>query len=239
MTVASDSFSLESYQEIVKRIDLACQKSQRDVQDVCLIGVTKKKPASSIIEAHQTGLCDFGENYVQEFAAKQEQLFDLGLHWHFIGHLQKNKVKNVIGKVHLLHSLDSHDLAIAIDKEAQKKGIIQNCLLQIHLGDEESKFGIQEEDAISLLQELSSLKSLSVKGLMGLPPFFENPEDVRPYFKKLHGLKNQINDAKIYPQEILFLSMGMSHDFEIAIEEGATHIRVGTALFGERQITTV
>ena len=159
---------------------------------------------------------------------------DTAVHWHFIGHMQRRKAKELVGSVALIHSLDSWELAKEIEKIAEKKKSIQNCLVQINIANEESKGGIHPKNLTLLMEQLKSLKHVAILGLMILPPFFKNPEDCRPFFQETKNLLEKINKLGAYSHPLTELSMGMSHDFEVAIEEGATIIRVGTALFGER-----
>lgn len=209
-------------------------KSQLSGHKSKLLAVSKKKPPSVMRQVYQLGQRDFGENYVQEFLDKYEELKDLNIHWHFIGHLQRRKVKEIIGKVELIHSLDSIKLAYEINKQAEKKQLKQKLLIQVNSSKESTKSGFYKENLFDALEEISKLNFLEVKGLMTLPPFYEEPENLRPYFRELKVLMNKINQEKIFPKRLTELSMGMSHDFPIAIQEGSTIIRLGTILFGER-----
>ncbi len=212
----------------VKRsIEIACQKAKRNPSEVTLIAVSKTKPSQIIREAFEQKQFDFGENYVQEFNQKVSQLSDLKIKWHFIGHLQKRKVRDIVGQVALIHSVDSFDLASEINKRAEQKGIVQNCLLQVQQGDEGTKSGLNPNKISDVLKRTDLLSHIKISGLMALPPFNDDPEKVRPYFKALRELKDDL--------KLTELSMGMSHDFTVAIEEGATMVRVGSAVFGERQ----
>lgn len=225
----------ENIDSVKRRIIDACQKRPPSLsQKITLVAVSKTKPATQIEEALALGLCDFGENYVQELEEKIKQVSSPQLHWHFIGHLQSNKAKNIVGKVFLIHGLDSLKLAKEIEKECLKKGIVQKALVQINLSKEESKGGISENEIEDFLKSLNEFEQLEIVGLMTLPPPTENPEESRPYFKKLREIKDALNSKKIYRSELTELSMGMTQDFEVAIEEGATIIRVGTAIFGSR-----
>jgi len=225
----------KNLQAVLEQAFCAAKRAGRDPKTVKLVAVSKSKPAGMIEEAHRAGLKTFGENYVREFLEKYRKLLPYELRWHFVGHLQRRKVKEIIGKVQLVHSLDSFPLAHEIEKRAAEKNIVQKCLLEINIAGEGTKTGIAPDEAASLLREISLLPHLEVTGLMGLPPPFDDPEKSRPFFTELRELKNEINIRKIYPTELTELSMGMSHDFEVAIEEGATYIRVGTAIFGERE----
>ncbi|HBF13680.1 MAG TPA: YggS family pyridoxal phosphate-dependent enzyme [Deltaproteobacteria bacterium] len=229
----SDSFR-ERKALIQNRIQAACKKSGRHPSEINIIAVSKTKPAEAIYQAHLEGQISFGENYTQELLDKQEILKDLKLEWHFIGHLQRRKAREIVGKVDTIHSLDSYQLAYEIEKLAKKAGKIQKCLLQVNLSSEDTKSGIHHEELSKLLTEISNLAYVKITGLMTLPALFENPEEVRPFFQFLRELRNLMNASQVYKEPLTELSMGMSHDFEMAIEEGATMVRIGTALFGER-----
>ena len=232
----------ENLNFIKKEIQEICQKSQRKADSVTLIAVSKTKPVSMVDEALKAGQEHFGENYVQELLEKYDSCRGMArhaptqpIHWHFIGHLQRRKVKDIVGKIDLIHSVDSIDLMQEINKRAQEKNILQNVLIQINLAKEETKGGIFEENVISFFKNINpSFNHVRITGLMTLPPFFEDPEKARPYFKKLRELKEEINKQNIYPYPLTELSMGMSHDYRVALEEEATLIRVGTKIFGER-----
>lgn len=209
----------------------ACHRAGRQVEEVKLIAVSKTFPAERIREAYEAGLRDFGENRVQEAAPKIAALEGLEITWHLIGHLQSNKAKRARELFHWVHSVDSVYLAQKLDHAAQNSSARLPILLQVNLGVEETKSGLRKEEALRTAEEASSFSSLEVRGLMLLPPFSENPDEVRPYFRRLRTLADEIRMALPAATE---LSMGMSHDFEAAIEEGATMIRVGTAIFGMR-----
>lgn len=221
-------------QDIRTRLEAACQRSNRDPNQVRLVAVSKTKPASQIEEAARAGQQLFGESYVQEFTDKREQV-RLPVTWHFIGHLQSNKVKYLRGNVSMIHSVDRLSLAQEIDRQWQKIGETVDILLQVNLADEESKSGATEEAAEDLARRLATLPHLRLRGLMTLPPYCENPEDVRPYFAQLRHLSERIAALNLPDVHMTELSMGMSHDFEVAVEEGATLVRIGTAIFGERE----
>lgn len=208
---------------VKKRIHSACEKCGRDPADVDLIAVSKTHSAELVREAYQTGQRIFGESYVQEFVDKAEKLSDLEIEWHFIGHLQRNKVKYIIDKVSLIHSLDSVKLAEEIEKRAKHP---INCLVEINLAGERSKTGISPDKLEELLTASKQMKNINVIGLMTMPPYDDNAELSRPYFKKLHEIFSQYKFKE--------LSMGMTGDLEVAIEEGSTMVRVGTAIFGTR-----
>ncbi|MDO9081096.1 MAG: YggS family pyridoxal phosphate-dependent enzyme [Desulfuromonadales bacterium] len=219
--------------EIRARIDSACQRCQRDPGTVRLVAVSKTHPATSVDEAAAAGQELFGENYVQEFAAKAEEVA-APVQWHFIGSLQSNKIKYLAGKVAMIHSVDRLSLAEELDRQWGKLGQTLEILIEVNLGDEESKGGASSDAAIELTRRIATLPHLKICGLMALPPYLEDAEAVRPYFRRLRGLSIEIDAANIPGVVMRELSMGMSHDFEVAIEEGATLVRVGTAIFGAR-----
>lgn len=216
------------------QMEEACRRSGRDLHSIRLIGVTKQVTVERIREAAAAGLSSFGENYVQEGIRKIEALFDLPLEWHFIGHLQTNKVKQAVQKFSWIHSVDRLSLAREIDKRAGKQGQRVSVLLQVHLGDEETKGGVAPDDLEALFKAVQAMEWLNVRGLMAVPPYFEDPEAVRPFFRTLRQWLEKLRSQALYPERLTELSMGMSHDFPVAIAEGATMIRVGTALFGPR-----
>lgn len=203
----------------------------RSPEEIKLIAVSKSVSIDKILEAADLGLRFFGENRVQEAKEKIEKIRDFNIEWHMIGHLQTNKAKDAVKLFSMIQSVDSERVAKAIDREAQKIGKVQRVLIQVKLSDEESKYGVEEKELTKLLEVCQNLKNITVEGLMTIPPYFENPEDVRPYFRKLREIRDSLLPRYPYLKE---LSMGMSHDFEVAIEEGATMVRIGTALFGQR-----
>jgi pyridoxal phosphate enzyme (YggS family) len=219
---------------IRERIAAACRRCGRDPSSVCLIGVSKTVPASLVRAAFQAGLAVLGENYVQEARSKMEELSDLAISWHFIGHLQSNKARMAVESFDWIHTVDRVSLARELDRQAHRQGKRMPVLLEINVGDEASKSGVPLEGARSLFEMAASLDGLLVRGLMALPPYEDDPEQVRPYFRQLRELLHQLGEVAKSPEEVTELSMGMSHDFEVAIEEGATMVRVGTALFGRR-----
>lgn len=221
----------ERISSIFKKISYAALRVDRNPEEIRLIAVTKSQPVDKIIEAADLGLRIFGESRVQEAKEKIEKITEFKIEWHMIGHLQTNKAKEAVRLFSLIHSVDSEKLAIALDREASKFGKIQRVLIQVKLSDEESKFGIKETEVERLIQSCIKLKNLKIEGLMTIPPYFENPEDVRFYFRKLRQIRDGLIDKYDFIKE---LSMGMSHDFEVAIEEGATMVRIGSALFGQR-----
>ena len=218
---------------IQEQIAQACKKCGRDINDVRLVAVSKKKPASNVEAAIEAGHKLFGESYVQECVAKIDEVKG-DAEWHFIGGLQSNKVKYLRGKVKMIHSVDRLSLAKEIDRQWGKSDSCVDVLIQVNLGEEESKSGTTADEVISLVRQISELKNLRIKGLMALPPWEADPEDVRPYFRQLREIAEKINDLQLPNVSMQELSMGMSHDFEVAIEEGSTMIRIGTAIFGAR-----
>lgn len=216
-----------------ENIKTACQKAGRADTEVTLIAVSKTKPVEAILEAYETGCRDFGENKVQELMDKYEVL-PKDIRWHMIGHLQRNKVKYIVGKVALIHSVDSFRLAEEISKEAVKKNVIADILVEVNVAGEESKFGTTAEDAIALVEKIAALPGISVKGLMTIAPYVEKEEENRQYFVNLRQLSVDIKHKNIDNVSMDILSMGMTGDYRTAIEEGATCIRVGTGIFGDR-----
>jgi PLP dependent protein len=224
----------ENLKEINGRITRAASIAGRSPEEVRLVAVSKTKPASAIAEAFRQGQLIFGENYVQELVTKVAEL-PKEICWHFIGHLQSNKVRQIAGLVQMIHSVDRLSLAQEIDRQWGALGKKCDVLIQVNISREATKSGTTEEEAIDLVREVAKLPHLQVKGLMTMPPFFDDPEGARPYFKGLKELAVQIEAAQIPGVEMRELSMGMSGDFEVAIAEGATLVRIGSALFGERE----
>ncbi len=224
----------ENMKHVQERIDAACAKSGRDTKEVTLIAVSKTKPVEALRDAYEAGARDFGENKVQELLDKIPQL-PADIRWHMIGHLQRNKVKYIVDKVCLIHSVDSVRLAEEISKEAVKRGITVNILVEVNIAGEESKFGATAEEAEQLVNEIAQLPGICIKGLMTIAPFVENAEENREYFRKLKGLSVDIMGKNIDNRSMgEDLSMGMTGDYTVAVEEGATYVRVGTGIFGER-----
>ena len=223
----------ENLKRVEERIQYACQRANRDRSEVTLIAVSKTKPLPMLESIYQAGIREFGENKVQELCEKQEAL-PSDIHWHMIGHLQRNKVKQTIDKACLIHSVDSIRLAKQIEEEAAKRNKIMPILIAVNVAEEESKFGITIPETEAFVREISVYPHILIKGLMTIAPFVENPEDNRIYFYNLKQLFVDINQKNIDNVCMDILSMGMTNDYEIAIEEGATHIRVGTGIFGER-----
>lgn len=220
---------------LYKRIHKAAEVAGRDPADIRLVAVSKTKPAEMIREAVAAGVTIIGESYVQEARDKYAILQDLPVSWHFIGHLQTNKVKYVIRICDLIHSVDSFKLAAEINRQAEKAGKIQQILVQVNIAEETTKSGITTEGVVDLIKGIAGLEHVRMQGLMTIPPFFDDPEKARPFFKTLRLLRDEIRQLGVPGVELDDLSMGMTGDFEAAIAEGATFIRVGTALFGERK----
>ena len=225
----------ERIKRVIERIAEAAERAGRDPAEVGLVAVTKTHPEAAVREAADAGLSVFGENYVQEARDKIEALADLDLSWHFIGHLQSNKAKYAVDLFDLIHSVDSLKLAKEIDKQAEKRGKVQDVLVQVNLGNEPTKSGTGQDEAADLCRETARLKHVKIRGLMTMPPFFDEPEKARPYFAALSRLRDRIAALSIEGVFMEGLSMGMTGDFEAAVEEGATWVRIGTAIFGERQ----
>lgn len=217
--------------QVRERIERAAARVGRDPREIKLVAVTKTVAIERIQEAVAAGAMIFGENYVQEAKHKIEEIGHAGIQWHFIGHLQTNKAKYAVRLFDLIHAVDSSALARELDRRAATAGRIVDCLIEVNLSPEGSKFGISKEEAPTLAREMTELKNISLKGLMTMPPYADDPEEARPYFIALRRLKEEIEPTGIPLPE---LSMGMSQDFEAAIEEGATIVRVGRAIFGER-----
>ena len=223
----------ENLANVEKNIEQACKNAGRGRDEVTLIAVSKTKPVEMLQEIYDENIRDFGENKVQELCSKMEQL-PSDIRWHMIGHLQRNKVKYIVGKVELIHSVDTYRLAEEINIQAKKQNVIVPILVEVNIAHEESKFGISAEDAILLVEEISKLENIRIKGLMTIAPYVENPEDNRLYFRKIKQLSVDITNKNIDNVFMEILSMGMTGDYMVAIEEGATMVRVGTGIFGER-----
>jgi PLP dependent protein len=219
--------------QINERIRAAAEKSGRDPASVRLVAVSKTRPATDIIAAFRAGQTLFGENYIQELVPKLTEVQET-VQWHFIGHLQSNKVKYIAGQVALIHTVDRVSLAQEIDRQWGKLGKACNVLIQVNISGETTKSGTTEAGAIQLVRECALLPNVRVKGLMTMPPFFDDPDAARPYFAELRRLSETVSAQQIAGVEMDELSMGMSGDFEAAIQEGATLVRIGTAIFGER-----
>ncbi|MEY8426258.1 YggS family pyridoxal phosphate-dependent enzyme [Lachnospiraceae bacterium 46-15] len=223
----------QNLEEVERNICAACAKSGRKREDVTLISVSKTKPISMLEEAYAAGSRDFGENKPQELREKQEVL-PKDIRWHMIGHLQRNKIKYIIDKACMIHSVDSERLAEAVSLEAGKHGIVMPVLVEVNIAREESKFGIYEEETLAFIEKIAVLPNIRVEGLMTIAPFVENAEENRIFFRKLRNLYVDIKSKNIDNVTMCNLSMGMTGDYQVAIEEGATMVRVGTGIFGER-----
>lgn len=223
----------ENLKKVEENIVQACERVGRNPEEVTLIAVSKTKPNELIEEAIEYGMKNFGENKVQELVEKMDTICGK-LNWHLIGHLQRNKVKYIVDRVCLIHSVDSLRLAEQINEEAKKKNVICNILIEVNIAKEESKFGVAREELKSLLDEIKNLTNVQVKGLMTIAPFVENPEDNREYFREMHKLFVDMSHENADNIKMEILSMGMTGDYQVAIEEGATMVRVGTGIFGER-----
>ena len=223
----------ENLKEVEEKIQKACLRSGRDPKEVTLIAVSKTKPVSMIEEVYTEGIRDFGENKPQELKEKYD-LMPKDINWHMMGHLQRNKIKYVVDRACMIHSIDSIRLAQAVEEEAAKREKVIPVLLEINIAREESKFGFLEEEVYDALEIISKLPHLRIEGLMTIAPFVENAEENRVHFKNLRKLSVDIKQKNIDNVNMCNLSMGMTGDYEIAIEEGATFVRVGTGIFGER-----
>ncbi len=224
----------ENVIRVRKNIEAACRKAGRDSQEVTLIAVSKTKPVSMLMEAYECGCREFGENKVQELVKKYEEM-PKDVRWHMIGHLQRNKVKYIVGKTVLIHSVDSLKLAEEISKEAVKKKIQVSILIEVNMAGEETKYGVKPQDAEKLAREISLLPGIQIEGLMTIAPYVDDPEENRQYFEQLRQLSVDIKQKNIDNINMNVLSMGMTGDYMVAVEEGAIFVRVGTGIFGERQ----
>lgn len=221
-------------ENIKQRIKEAAEACGRNPEEVRLVAVSKTMPKEKLVAAVEAGVQTLGENYVQEAREKFNDLYTLPVSWHFIGHLQSNKAKYVVKIFDLIHSVDTLKLAREIDKQANKNNKIQDILIQVNISKESTKSGARSDKTLEIVQEISLFENVAIKGLMTMPPFFNAPERVRPFFKALRELRSQIREAAIPNVSMEELSMGMTGDFEVAIQEGATLVRIGTAIFGER-----
>ena len=223
----------ENLENVEQKIQAACERSGRDRSEVTLIAVSKTKPAEMVQEAYDLGIRLFGENKVQEILEKCPRMPE-DARFHMIGHLQRNKVKQVLPHAVLIHSVDSLRLAEQIDQEAEKLGITAKILLEVNVAKEESKFGMMPEEVPEMVEQISLLPHLQIEGLMTIAPFVDDPEKNRPVFQKLYQLSVDIKKKNIDNVNMSVLSMGMTGDYQVAVEEGATMIRVGTGIFGAR-----
>ena len=223
----------ENIKTVKGRIEQACERAGRDPDDVTLVAVSKTFPAEKIIEAAECGITDIGENRVQD-AFDKYCVVGNRVRWHFIGHLQTNKVKKVLEFADLIHSVDSRRLTEEIDRRAQAAGKMAEVLVEVNTTGEESKFGVSPGEAVEFVKSLSNLRNIRIMGLMTIGVFSSDPEDARRCFVQLRGLRDELAEFDLPNAEMKYLSMGMSNDFETAVEEGANIIRVGTAIFGQR-----
>jgi pyridoxal phosphate enzyme (YggS family) len=221
--------------KIHDEICAAAQKSGQDSSQITLIAVSKRKPAEMIQQAIDAGHRDFGENYIQEAMEKIDLIGRKSATWHFIGHLQSNKAKFAVKYFDLIHTVDKVKLAKEINRQAEKIGKIQEILLQVNISHETTKSGAEENEIMDIAKQVCRFDNLHISGLMCMPPFFDDPEDARVYFKKLKQISKDIEALNLPNTAMTHLSMGMSHDFTVAVEEGATLVRVGTAIFGARE----
>ena len=227
MTIADNIASIQ------ERISKSALRAGRDPAEIRLVAVSKTVSAESIQEAIAAGVTILGENYMQEARNKIARI-EKQVEWHFIGHLQSNKAKYAVDLFSMIQSVDRLSLAEELDQEANKRGKIVPVLIQVNISGEESKSGIDPQETLQLLERIAALQHLAVQGLMTMPPWFEDPEDARPYFSAMRKLREKLSREKIPGVALQELSMGMSGDFEVAIEEGATLVRIGTAIFGPR-----
>lgn len=223
-----------NYREVQENIKKACEKTGRNPEEVTLIAVSKTKPVEMLKEAYDAGARFFGENKVQEIQEKYDKLPE-DIQWHMIGHLQRNKIKYIVDKVSMIHSVDSLRLAEAIEAEAAKHQVKVPVLIEVNVAEEDSKFGLKTTEVLPLLEQISEFSHLEVKGLMTIAPYVENPEDNREIFRQLKKLSVDIAAKNINNITMSVLSMGMTGDYEVAVQEGATMVRVGTGIFGERE----
>ena len=223
----------EQLETVESNICRACSKSKRNREEVTLIAVSKTKPVEDLKEAYACGIRYFGENKVQEIMDKYPQM-PADVKWHMIGHLQRNKVKYIVDKTAMIHSVDSLRLAETIQNEASKHQVSVPILLEVNVAEEDSKFGLSVKDTLPLAEQISTFPNLQIKGLMTIAPFVENPEENRWVFRQLKKLSVDIDEKNIDNVDMCVLSMGMTGDYEVAIEEGSTMVRVGTGIFGSR-----
>lgn len=227
----------ENYAEVLDKVQKACVRAGRETSEVTLIAVSKTKPVSMIEELLDVPVVDFGENKPQELKEKYEVL-PKNLKWHMIGHLQRNKVKYIIDKACMIHSVDSLRLAEQIQEEAQKKDVVMPVLIEVNIAQEDTKFGVSKEETLPLIQEIAKFPNIKVCGLMTIAPFVDDPEENRVHFRNLYNLFLDIKAQNLDNVCMMHLSMGMTNDYEVAVEEGATLVRVGTGIFGERDYSS-
>lgn len=224
----------ENVKNIRKRIEETCFRCGRRPEDLTVVAVTKTFGVEKIREAIDAGQLDFGENYAQELNEKRQQLGDSKARWHFIGHLQTNKVKYIVDYIHLIHTVDNARVADELQKRAERNNRLLDVLIEVHTTDEPTKSGVEPQHVLELVKSISKLRRVRVEGLMTMGPFSDDPNDSRPSFRQLADLSKTIEKEGIENVSMKHLSMGMSHDFEVGIEEGATIVRIGTAIFGKR-----
>lgn len=225
---------LQRLKRIRQKIAEAALRSGRNPDDISIVGVTKTVPPDLIVKGVEAGLRILGGNYIQESLEKMEALATPTVCWHFIGRLQSNKAKQAVLHFDLIHSTDSEKLAVEINRQAKRSNKVQPILIQVNTGEEHTKSGVLPNETLELVKRINHLENISIRGLMTMPPFFDAPERVRPFFRALNDIKKQIEDAGLENVAMETLSMGMTGDYEVAVEEGATLVRIGTALFGDR-----
>ena len=223
----------ENYEQVVANVKKACERSGRNFQDITIIAVSKTKPLSDVEELLSHGVMEFGENKVQEMVDKYEHV-SKPVHWHLIGHLQTNKVKYIVDKVAMIHSVDSLRLAETIEKEAAKKAVIVPILIEVNVAQEESKFGLKPEEVLPFIEQIADFSHIQINGLMTIAPYVDNAEENREIFRELKKLSVDIAAKNINNVIMSVLSMGMTGDYMVAVQEGATMVRVGTGIFGAR-----
>ncbi|GAB6071649.1 YggS family pyridoxal phosphate-dependent enzyme [Venenivibrio stagnispumantis] len=223
----------ENVLKIFEKVKISAEKSGRKFEDIIILAASKTQPIEKILKAYEAGIRYFGENKVQEGISKIEALKDIkDIHWHLIGGLQTNKAKYAVKYFEMIHSVDRKELSDELDKRAKKENKIMPVLIEVNVGEEETKYGVKPKDLFNLYEYCLTKENLDIQGLMCIPPYSENPEDSRKYFIMLRQLKEELENK--FNKKLKHLSMGMSHDFEVAIEEGATIVRIGTAIFGKR-----
>jgi len=220
--------------DILKNVEASANKVGKTLDDITVIAVTKTVDYKRANEAIEAGLNNLGENRVQEFMNKYEQMDNSNINWHIIGHLQTNKVKYIINKVKLIHSLESLSLAEEINKRSKQNGVVTEVLIELNIGEEESKFGIKNNELIDFIKSVENLEYIKIVGLMTVAPYAENKEDVRWVFKEMKNLYDVVSNISFKNVQMKYLSMGMTNDYDVAIEEGSNVIRIGTAIFGSR-----
>ncbi|MDO5703243.1 MAG: YggS family pyridoxal phosphate-dependent enzyme [Lachnospiraceae bacterium] len=228
------SDELREHLSAVRRsIEDACRRSGRDPESVTLVAVSKTKPDEDILDLYEAGQRDFGENYVQELRGKRERL-PKDIRWHMIGHLQRNKVKYIAEYIYMIHSVDSAELALTIEKEAAKHDRVIPVLVEVNIAEEKTKYGLMDKDVHELVSLIRTLPHLEFRGFMTSAPFTDNAEEVRPVFRRLRQLTVDMNSENDNNETVGECSMGMSGDYEVAVEEGSSYVRVGTSIFGAR-----